>query len=180
MTTRKPSPPQSCCQPETARIDRPGRRRCTQIDPSTQVSGAISSPTTDHTSALVPWRSTGQDSSPTPTNPISSAPITFGEGTRRSRKASMIAPQMGITPTSSAARPEFACFSAQVTRPLPPTHISRPEPASTTASPRVGRRRWPRNAAQISRTAAAVNTRMQARVNGGKPAPSRTATRMAR
>ena len=104
----------------------------------------------------------------------------FQLGGLRSRTISISAAQIGIAATSKAARPEAARISAQETRPLPPTHSSRPLTASSPISRRASRTRSPRNRAHPSRNAEATTTRMKAIANGGKPEPSRTATRMPR
>ena len=92
----------------------------------------------------------------------------------------MIATQMGVEPTMTAAYPDPACCSAQTTRPLPPSHSSVPEAMSTPSSARVSRSRCRSAPLASSRIAPATRVRMAAMVNGGKPDPSRTATRIAR
>ena len=118
--------------------------------------------------------------SPTPTKPTSSATAERFDGGRLSIRLSSKATQMGVEAMSMAARALLTRCSATTTKALPNAHSKTPEAASTGSSWRVGRMRRPRALAHPSNRGTASRQRMAASAKGGKPAPGRTATRMAR
>jgi hypothetical protein len=117
---------------------------------------------------------------PTPKKPTRSAADTNLDGKRRSRMLSSTATQMGVEAMRIAASALSTRFSASTTKALPKVHRRTPDAARISSSRRVGRTRMPRALPQSKSSGAASRQRMAARANGGKPAPGRTATRMAR
>ena len=115
-----------------------------------------------------------------PEKPIIKEPTNRQVGKRRSIMASTMATQIGVAAMISAASPESARCSDQLTMPFPPAHNSKPEANRVMNSWRVSRRRDFARRAHPKRMTPAIKTRINPIANGGKPDPSRTATRIAR
>lgn len=115
-----------------------------------------------------------------PRKPTSSEATTRFPGRRQSAMASSRATQRGVVAIRIAASPLDTRCSATTTKALPKVHKSTPDSTSVGSSRRVGRMRTPRTRAQSKSTGKAKSERAADIAYGGKPAPGRTATRMAR
>jgi hypothetical protein len=148
--------------------------------PAAQEIEATIKARTEYKSALTPSTNTGALSKASPTTPLRRAITNKREGRFRSRKLSISATQMGVVPTTNAAKLESACCSAQTTMPLPPPHNNVPDPARMRYSLVLNRIFCLETHAHRMSNSPAATIRMKPIVKGGKPDPSLTTTRIAK